>query len=347
MNSMRISKRNGLSFVKLLAAFQVMLTHYIAHFNLNFPNIATSIEAYFNGVPIFLIISGYLIWSSLGRSNNYSEYLQKRFWRIYPELWVAVGIELLSIIVLYDGYNFGDLMKFAFTQSTIFQFWTPDSLRGYGVGCPNGTLWTICVIVQFYIVSWVVYKYMEKKKPICWVVFWGLLVIMSIWCQVIFEKISIDVLTKLYNHTIIRYGWLFYFGCFLAEYREKIIDNILAKYWFVLLAIAAAPYLFDFDIKAGYRILHSLLMVSGLIGFAYAFPKLYIKTDISYGIFLYHMIIANIFIHLGFDKKWIYAILSMIISVAFAYISYKTVGMWSAKMKESNTQKGIEEIKKS
>jgi peptidoglycan/LPS O-acetylase OafA/YrhL len=334
MNSTHLYKRNGLTFVKLLAAFQVMFIHYVAHFNLNVSTIVASIDGYYNGVPIFLIISGYLIWLSLGRSNNYYEYLKKRFWRIYPELWVAVGAEIVSIIVLYDGYIWGDVIKFAFAQGTIFQFWTPDSLRGYGVGCPNGTLWTICVIIQFYIVSWLVYKFLNKKRFIVWIGGFIVLFILSFFGQVVFEKIDINVLTKLYGHTIIKYGWLFYFGCFVAEYREKMIKPILVKYWILLLVLAAIPYLFDIDIKAGYRLLHSILLTSGLIGVSYAFPQLYVKTDISYGIFLYHMIIANIFIHLGYVHKWRYALFSMLISIVAAYVSYKTIGTWSVKMKE-------------
>ena len=41
---------------------------------------------------------------------------------------------------------------FIFCQSSIFQFWTPNFLRGYGCGTPNGSLWTIGILIQFYII---------------------------------------------------------------------------------------------------------------------------------------------------------------------------------------------------
>ena len=46
----------------------------------------------------------------------------------------------------------------------LFQFWTPEALRGFGCGTPNGSLWTISVIVQFYIVAWFLKKLTRKKS---------------------------------------------------------------------------------------------------------------------------------------------------------------------------------------
>lgn len=127
-----IQKSNCLSLIKLLAAFQVMIGHLIAHLELPFPKAIGTALSFYNGVPIFFIVSGFLIWLSIGRSVSYGYYIRKRFWRIYPELWCAVVIEIISIIIFYRGWNPKDLLAFTFTQGTILQFWTPDSLRGYG-----------------------------------------------------------------------------------------------------------------------------------------------------------------------------------------------------------------------
>ena len=76
-----------------------------------------------------------------------------------------------------------------------------------------------------------------------------------------------------------------------------------------------------------------MLLVSGLIGFAYAFPRLSVKTDISYGIFLYHMIIVNIFIQMGWLHSWGYAVIIMLIAALLAFGSAKTIGAWAARKK--------------
>ena len=110
-------------------------------------------------------MSGFLIWMSIARSTTFGQYCKKRFWRIFPELWVAVAVEIVAILLLYDHtIEWGKLSLFAVTQSTIFQFWTPDFLREYGCGCPNGSLWTICVLIQFYVIAFYVYKWLRGKK---------------------------------------------------------------------------------------------------------------------------------------------------------------------------------------
>lgn len=129
---------NCLNLVRIIAAIQVMFGHLVEHMKLPINDTVFRGTFFFRGVPIFFAISGFLIWFSIGRSKSYKEYLGKRFWRIYPELWVAVIIELIILVVLYRGWNLKSLALFAFGQGTVFQFWTPDSLRGYGVGVPNG-----------------------------------------------------------------------------------------------------------------------------------------------------------------------------------------------------------------
>lgn len=111
---------------------------------------------------------------SCGRSTSYGDYLKKRFWRIYPELWAAVIVEMIVLFALYEGpYNWPQTILFVFTQSTLLQFWTPDCLRDYGCGTPNGALWTIGVIVQFYIVGYFLYKKLYAKNLEIWLVCGG------------------------------------------------------------------------------------------------------------------------------------------------------------------------------
>jgi Predicted acyltransferases len=111
------------------------------------------------GVPLFFFISSYLINFSVRRSKDTKDYFKKRFWRIYPELWTGITVEIFTILIFYKAkINWLGLGIFAVTQGTVLQFWTPGFLRGYGCGTPNGSLWTICVTVQFYIIVWLTRK---------------------------------------------------------------------------------------------------------------------------------------------------------------------------------------------
>lgn len=327
-------RENCLSLVKLLAAFQVMIGHLQLHLQLQ--KLPRWLISYYNGVPIFFVISGFLISFSVKNSASYKEYLKKRFWRIFPELWLAVAFEIISIVVFYRSFNAKHLAVFTFTQSTVFQFWTPNSLRGYGCGTPNGALWTICVMIQFYIIAWLIIKLMSNRKWYVWAAVNTGLMIVSIIGKISVGMMGSEILSKLYGQTIIRYCWLFFFGCFLAEFKDKFMPFI-SKFFFVFLIAALIPFLTKLDINAGYNVLWSLLLVTGLIGFAYRFPKLALRKDISYGIFLWHMIIVNIFITKGWTGSWGYASAVAVLTIICAYISFITVGSWSAKMKKART----------
>ena len=162
-------KNNSLNTFRLLAALEVLYGHTITHLDLAGVPVFGPFIRFFSGVPIFFTLSGFLIWQSIGRSKTYGDYAKKRFWRIYPELWVAVAVEIIVLLVLYrQPINWLQLGMFTFGQATIFQFWTPDFLRGYGCGTPNGALWTIAVLIQFYFCAYYIYRWLHNKKIVVW-----------------------------------------------------------------------------------------------------------------------------------------------------------------------------------
>lgn len=324
---------NCLSFIRIIAALQVVFGHMLEHLQLPIDSTVAHATYFFRGVPIFFVISGFLIWFSIGRSSNYFSYLKKRFWRIYPELWMAVIIEVIVIAVLYRGWSFKQLLIFTVTQGTIFQFWTPSSLRGYGVGTPNGALWTIGVIIQFYIIAWFAYMLMKKRKLTIWisglVISFGLSLVVE---YVLNNILKVEVIGKLYDQTFVKYFWLFYIGMFIAAFKDKILP-VLEKYWYVLLIAASIFFWTGWDLFSGYYLFWSLLLTASLIGFAYRFPKFAISTDVSYALFLYHMIVMNVFVNFGLTGNWIYGIAVLLFAIICAFVSTVTVGKWANKKK--------------
>ncbi len=326
-------KDNCLNLIRIVAAFQVMFGHMIEHLQLPINNNILKCTYFFRGVPIFFVISGYLIWFSIGRSNMYSQYLKKRYWRIYPELWAAVIVEIIVLLILFSGWGIIDIILFAFGQGTIFQFWTPDSLRGYGVGTPNGALWTIGVMIQFYIIAWFFYRLMKNRKQMIWIT--GFIVSFTIsWAgrYATHSLFGSAVIEKLYDQTFFEYLWLFYIGMFIAEFKNMLLP-ILQKYWYIFLLIAFCFFQTEWDLFSGYYLFWSLFLTVGLIGFAYRFPKLSINPDISYGLFLYHMTVINVFVNFGWTGNWLYIIPIALTTIFLAYLSTVTVGRMSARIK--------------
>ena len=100
--SFRQTDRNSLNFIKLIAAIQVFLQHAPIHMDVAYlPNYFRPFYGMFNGVPIFFIISGFLIWKSIERTDKISTFLKKRLFRLYPELWMGVFLSFVVIIILY------------------------------------------------------------------------------------------------------------------------------------------------------------------------------------------------------------------------------------------------------
>lgn len=346
MNGQSLSKRdNCLNLIRLFAALDVLFGHAIVNFDFNgFTEnkgiISISVAVlniifnFFKGVPLFYCMSGFLIWDSIERSKNLKDYARKRIFRVYPELWGAVVVSLISIIILYrNNIHWLELALFGIAQSTVLQFWTPDFLRGFGNGTPNGALWTICVIVQFYVVCWFIHKILKGKS------FW-------IWCAVLagsifvgwaspsFEAYMPTIVYKLYSQTFIPYVWLFLVGSFTAEFYNNIIP-VIKKYWWMVLVVSIIwIFVIPFDISIGlYSMMGSLLCCAACFGFAFAFPMLNIKTDISYGIYLYHMVVINIFVHLGLTENFVYFLGAVGITIVSAFFSTMTIGRIGIKMK--------------
>ena len=68
--------KDYLNLIRLLAAFQVLYGHTLAHMNIDGIPILGEFINFFSGVPIFFTMSGFLIWWSIGRSKSFEEYIE-------------------------------------------------------------------------------------------------------------------------------------------------------------------------------------------------------------------------------------------------------------------------------
>lgn len=180
---------------------------------------------------------------------------------------------------------------------------------------------------------------MKNRRLSTWVI--GFIVSLVISIAGIFvahNLIRSEIMEKLYDQTFIKYFWLFYIGMFIAEFKDRILP-VLIKYWYIFLIIAFVFFWTGYDIFAGYYLFWSLFLTIGLIGFAYRFPMLSVNPDISYGLFLYHMIVVNIFVNFRWTGSWKYVIPVVLLAGVFAYISTITIGRISVKKKNHIIQK--------
>lgn len=98
------SRNNCFNTIQFLTALQVFLGYAAGHLNAELPQLPMKLLFVIQGVPVFFLISGFLIWTSLNQENNPKVFARKRILRIYPELWGGVGLSVIVIIVLYSDH---------------------------------------------------------------------------------------------------------------------------------------------------------------------------------------------------------------------------------------------------
>lgn len=77
------------------AALAVVLYHYTTMYN-KMCNVSSSWELPYGwlGVPVFFILSGFVIYLTVDKSKSAIDFLKKRFIRLYPTYWLCLLITL-------------------------------------------------------------------------------------------------------------------------------------------------------------------------------------------------------------------------------------------------------------
>lgn len=127
--------------------------------------------------------------------------------------------------------------------------------------------------------------------------------------------------------------WMFLLGVFLCDNKDRCLE-FMKKGWLLLFVVAYLVIKSGFDVRLGlYGFVGSTLSFMAFVGFAYRFPKLNIKTDVSYAVYVYHMVVVNAFIALGLVHNAVYLALVFVITFVIGYVSTKTIGAFGLKKK--------------
>ena len=143
--------------------------------------------------------------------------------------------------------------------------------------------------------------------------------------------------------------FFFCFGIIICLNKEKRIPILANKGFYFLIAyiiLCATCYYFGYE-PGAYEpnvielLLHSFLVL--LFSFAYTKPELTSKsigkTDISYGLYIYHSLLIHSFYELGFRDKWIYVIPLIIICLLVGWLSWEFVEKRALKLKKKSLYK--------
>ena len=319
-------ENNIFDIIRYYAMLQVMINHMAEHFKLKLPVVLQALIK-FQGVVILFALSGYLTAASLDRDSmngdiDKPKFLRKRFFRIFPEYWLCVLINTVVIFVLYSPKpNLKEGLIYVITQFGCLNFYTGEWLRGYGVGAPNGSLWTILVELEFYVIILVIWKWIRNKGIITWGILLACFAGLNYLTAIAGDGEMIAI--KLLNCSIIPYLSMFMIGCFFYRFREKIFNCDSRLIAIVGVFFIAMYFLGDGLISGSYLpLLSGISLAAMTIIFGYLFKiKLRAKTDITYGTYLYHMVVVNAIIALGVKVNFVVMGIGIVVSLLLGLMS--------------------------
>lgn len=114
---------NCFDYIRVFCALTIFLGHFVTDYNV--PSKVLDFLAYFvRGVPVFFVLSGFLVARSIEK-YDVKEFLIRRFFRIYPSMWVCIAINTV-IILIVNPYkpSLLDFLIYIITQFTVCQFFT-------------------------------------------------------------------------------------------------------------------------------------------------------------------------------------------------------------------------------
>ena len=345
MNIPVLSRENNFDVVRLFAAMQVMVCHGINHLHVTSLLGVVDVFSFFPGVIMFFVISGFLITSSLLRNLKYGgviQYIRNRCLRIFPALWVSF-ILLLLLMAILGAIGVDHLFDVQFWmwiigQITLFQYYTPDCLRDFGVGTPNGSLWTIPVEFEFYILLPFVFLCFKR---ISIQMKFMLLFVVSVLCNLTWALNNEDtMIDKLIGVSVVPYLYAFLLGGLLYLNWDRLRTFIAEKFVFWLAIYMAFCLLLDaypgYSIGSLSTLVANLLL--GLVTISAALSPVnvgkYLRgNDISYGMYIYHMLVINTFVELSLVGTIMDLLCVLIVTIIISVFSWRFIEKKALSMK--------------
>ena len=263
------------------------------------------------GVPLFFVISGYLIYRSVdysiskkGTKSGLKQYFMHRIFRILPAYYFNFFIVFLLALYLFHTM---DTWSSYFIQKQIWSHLTFSSYFVYqtsGLGI-NGAYWTLSIEMLWYIIAPLLFIYLKKDRYYFLLLILGFLYLWSIdlgLFDYIFhlDKSASNYMAKLFFFSFQLPGQIIYFIAGIYIYKYSIQKNDISRfiqYSLFLLIIVIYLYLAQqvyFLESFVIRNLFTLIAVSLLfiLFFRYKRRELYTLTwigKISYSLYLWHM----------------------------------------------------------
>jgi peptidoglycan/LPS O-acetylase OafA/YrhL len=298
-----MTKHNNFDLLRLFAALVVMLVHLQS--NDHFPLVATAtfyngclhnLNRLFPGVPVFFIISGFLITGSWLKHPE--RFVRGRVLRIYPAYLTCLVLTVILLLTcgLWQRLTLLQMGTWILAQATLITpLYTPAPLEAFGGIMVNGSLWTIPVECSLYSLTPLLVSACHRN--------WWIAML----CIVSAAVFYLDTQQQT-RWSIFPMFWWFGMGMLAQLHWPRISRFVSGKalWWlggYVGLFLATAHS--HFLSPRGASILYGIVLVMVVLALAHTAPglsrRILRNNDISYGIYLYH----DPILHTLFAWRWI------------------------------------------
>jgi peptidoglycan/LPS O-acetylase OafA/YrhL len=294
----------------------------------------------FPGVPIFFVVSGFLISKSYEHSDSLRDYCRNRCLRIFPGMWVClvvtVGVMLIAGVGAIGAISTHNWLRWWASQMTVFQNYRPGFQWPPGARAPNVSLWTIPVELEFYILLPAIYALFRLRKRsgnIPLLAVFAASAALHLGLLYAHRRHPSDIEQNFVLNTLAPYLWMFLVGVLVQRNWSTLRPALAgrAHWWllgYLLLRTAAARL----GIAVGSNTITPLFLcpLAGLvISVATSAPGLADRIlrhqDISYGTYVYHMPVVNLMVTFGFFGSVLSAASAIVISLLLATASWMLV----------------------
>jgi peptidoglycan/LPS O-acetylase OafA/YrhL len=324
-------RANNFDLIRLFAASQVIFIHSNGWLTLPRPDALWAAVYAFPGVPIFFVISGFLVTRSfIDGERQIGPFFWRRALRIYPGLWVHFLV-IMTMLWVGGAISTADFstMKFWKWLGAAFvvgnDFWANivagnlSDYAGFYKWFPSGVLWTMTAELGFYLLTPIIFgRYLERRGlvPIAIAVAFAASIVASgllgEW-QRAFPNFNT---TGYLSSGPAPFFWIFLIGA-AASYWWASISGFfvdMAARWAIFYAIFCLSEgliigLPQIDpMLVNQMTVVNLFVLAGLvISCAYTAPRAARSLhgiDVSYGLYLYHMPFIATLKYAGIVAHW-------------------------------------------
>lgn len=328
-------KRNGLNLLRLVLASGVILYHAFRLSGTQIPDgrVEQALENIW--VDGFFVVSGFLITGSRIRRPHVRAYLRNRLLRLYPAFFVCLIVTAfvlapLGVAMTGEHLTFADQGRYVVVNLGLHI--VEYDIGGTPATVPwpdawNGSLWTLFweFLCYLAILAAGVTGLLRRR--------WGIPLIATaslllVWATSLTRLGDVSVPLGLYRIGSLglddasRFAVTFAAGALIYHLQDRLVCSWK---WVALAAagVAAAMWLPDYRLVAAPLLAYALIAAGALMRREW----MVLRTDISYGVYIYAFPIQQILACAGWHRYGVaaYALAALAITLVLAYASWRLV----------------------